>query len=301
MEFGKISDVSGVKWELPGEDPRNALLSSGQAGTKIYLGSPAWANKHWKGKIYPEDCDQRKFLYYYSRNFTCIELNTTHYRVPTTETVKEWRSEVPSEFLFCPKIPKTISHSPLGLLDGELLKQWTNFLEQLGENSGPSFIQFHELFSYSNKHGLFKFLESWPEEFELTLELRHSSWFHENKILPALGDYLRKKKIGLVITDVAGRRDVLHMSLTSDWTMIRIVGNDLHPSDEKRLHDWAKKITEWRQNGPRRIYFFLHQPDDNWTIEFSRMASGIFQKNGFVSLPHFAQVSAEDLFSSTSF
>lgn len=300
MEFGKLDDISGVNWNLPSEDPRNDLRKFEAGSFKIHLGSPAWGNRHWIGKIYPLHTPNEQFLYHYSRNFDCIELNTTHYRIPDEVTVGQWLSQVPSNFLFCPKVNKEISHSQFGLLDKHLLATWINFLSQLKDNLGPSFIQFHDSFSYADKSQLFKFVELWPSAFPLSIELRHSSWFEDNKVLPALGDYLSKKNINLVMTDVAGVRKILHSSLTNSWAMIRLIGNNLDVSDEKRLKDWTEKFKLWKQKGLKDIYLFLHQPDDICTIEFAQMASEILTQEGFEGIPKFESVKPRDLFNFNS-
>ena len=299
MEFGKLEDISGVDWNLPTDDPKNTdhLSSTSNTDHMLYFGSPAWANKLWLGKIYPKGTETEKFLYHYSRNFNCIELNSSHYRIPNEETVREWMAEVPSHFKFCPKVHKDISHSRTGIYDKELLGYWFSFLGNIKGHLGPSFIQFHEKFSYAEKGMLFRFLETWPDEFKLTLELRHPSWFNDHKILPALADYLHKKNIGLVITDVAGRRDVLHTTVTTDWTMIRLIGNDDAKSDVKRLHDWSRRLNAWKKAGLKETYLMLHAPDDVMTIEFAQKASAIFTVGGFSNLPSFEFAQENDLFS----
>lgn len=296
MEFGKIEDICDVNWTLPSDDPKNERINGKVRNPQIYFGSPAWANRTWRGKIYPQGISPEKFLYFYSRQFNCIELNTTHYRIPSKVTTEEWLSSVPSHFQFCPKLHKEISHSWSGMMDKKLLKEWLDFIESLKGNLGPCFIQFHEKFSYEDKMLLFRFLESWPSEFKLTLEFRHSSWFSQNKILPALTDYLHKKQMGLVITDVAGRRDVLHTSLSANWTMIRLIGNDLHESDSSRLRDWSIRLRSWKEKGLEKAYLFLHQPDDVWTIEFAQLAHKIFSQEGHPEVPRIEFAKERDLF-----
>lgn len=285
MEFGKLDDLSFVDWALPKDDSGNSKRLTPNNEFKLYFGSPAWGNKIWTGKLYPPKTKPNEFLYHYSRSFNSVELNTTHYRIPNSDGVKEWLSLVPKSFEFCPKVNKEISHARNGLLDKTTFSYWLTFLERMQGNLGPCFIQFHEMFSYSEKAQLFQFLENWPSEFKLTLELRHQSWFREGIILPALTDYLHKKNIGLVITDVAGRRDVLHSSLSTDWTMIRLIGNDLDLSDEKRLADWQERILAWKKMGLKKVYFFLHQPDDVLTVEFAQLAQEIFEKAKFCEVP----------------
>ncbi len=287
MEFGKLDNIDSVDWTLPQDDPKNQERLTPQSELKLHFGSPAWGSKHFLGKIYPPKTPTSEFLYHYSRNFNCIELNTTHYRIPDTKTIEDWKAMVPSHFQFCPKVYKDISHTKNGLVDKDLLAHWLHFLEGLKTNIGPSFIQLHEMFSYRDKMLLFRFLESWPKEFKLSLELRHPSWFQNGVILPPLADYLNRRNIGLVITDVAGRRDVLHSSLSTNWSMIRLIGNNLHESDERRLGDWAVRIKEWQKMGLSDCYFFLHQPDDVMTVEFSSLAEEVFTQMSYENVPHF--------------
>ncbi len=297
MEFGKLADIQNVNWTLPAEDPKNTSRLSPSSTFKLHFGSPAWGAKNFVGKIYPEKTPAHEFLYHYSRNFDCIELNTTHYRIPDEKTTTDWLAQVDPNFLFCPKLHKDISHSRNGLFDKTLLAHWLDFLGRIHGNLGPCFIQFHEMFSYKDKMHLFQFLESWPSEFKLTLELRHPSWFQDGVILPPLADYLNRKNIGLVITDVAGRRDVLHSTLSTNWTLIRLIGNNLHTSDEKRLNDWAQRISEWKDKGLKDCFLFLHQPDDIMTIEFATLAQDVFLNHKLKSSPQFNLHSNMDLLS----
>lgn len=300
MEFGKTSDIKNINWAIPADDPTNStrMSSSPNKKSSLYFGTPAWGSKHWLGKIYPEKTRPQEFLHYYSRNFTCIELNTTHYRIPDEKTTSEWLSKVPNHFLFCPKITKDISHARNGLVDKIILSHWIDFLERIRPNLGPCFIQLHENFAYKDKMLLFQFLENWPSEFKLGLELRHPSWFQNGQVMTALVDYLHRKNIGLVITDVAGRRDVLHSSLSTDYTLIRLIGNNLDPSDTLRLSAWADRIKSWQSTRAHETFLFLHQPDDVMTIEFMNEAQRVFLEKGFVDIPKLEMQTALDLFSS---
>src|SRR5690606_15677722 len=61
-----------------------------------------------------------------------------------------------------------------------------------------------------------------------------------------------------VIVDTAGRRDMLHMRLTTPVAFIRYVGAN-HPSDYSRLDTWLERIVDWRKAGGQALYFFVHQ------------------------------------------
>lgn len=288
LEFGKLSDISHVNWALPLDDPKNqAWLNNRQIQNKISIGSPAWGVNHWIGKIYPRGCKSKDFLYHYSRFFNCIELNSTHYIFPSSQNISRWKEKTPSNFQFCPKVHKDISHSKSGLLDRSLNLAWIHAISAFEDQLGPCFIQFHESFSYLEKGLLFKFLRNWPSEIKLSVELRHSSWFDKNSIIPALGDYLASRNIGLVITDVAGRRDLIHSSLPTPWPLIRLIGNNLDPSDQRRLQDWSTKFQSWFRNGVEHIYLLLHQPEDHFTLDFTQLAASSLGQANFTNISEF--------------
>ncbi|MEK6555463.1 MAG: DUF72 domain-containing protein [Bdellovibrionota bacterium] len=285
MEFGKLDNVDQVDWALPKDDPLSApFLAQFQKNDplKVYFGAPAWNHKEWMGKIYPLKTKPTEFLYHYSRYFTCLEMNTVHYRIPTGEQVKKWRDKVPEEFLFCPKVFNGLSHTCNGLRDKQLLSEWMGFLESLQSNCGPSFLQLPPQYDYSNRAELFEFLKNWPVHFELSLEFRHPSWFQEGRILPLLTQYLQTRKIGLVITDVAGRRDVLHTSMSADFSMVRFIGNALHPSDYTRTDTWLERFRIWEGYGLQRVFLFIHEPDDILVPEMTSSIVGKVRSAGFV-------------------
>ncbi|MBX2986317.1 MAG: DUF72 domain-containing protein [Bdellovibrionaceae bacterium] len=265
MEFGKTPLLNDVDWSLPADDPLSLefLGRRPAAGeTQIRLGTPAWGHKEWVGKIYPPGTKAIDYLSFYAKNFATIELNTTHYRIPTAEQVRTWVSKVPESFLFCPKIPQSISHSAGGLTDAAELRRWLESIAHFGPHLGPCFLQLPPTFSDVRKAELFHFLKSWPDDLPLSLELRHPCWFEEGRVRPALTRYLQSRGIGLVITDVAGRRDVLHTSISADFVLLRFIGNNLHESDFTRCQAWSERLAQWSRRGLKEIFFFVHEPDD---------------------------------------
>ena len=61
-----------------------------------------------------------------------------------------------------------------------------------------------------------------------------------------------------IIVDTAGRRDILHMRLTTPNAFIRYVGANAE-SDYARLEDWLERLTQWKKEGLQNLYFFVHQ------------------------------------------
>jgi uncharacterized protein YecE (DUF72 family) len=272
MEFGKLKSVDAVDFSIPIDDPANGrrLTLGSPSSLSIFFGTPAWSHREWIGKIYPPGTKTEDFLRFYSRYFSCIELNTTHYRIPSAEQARKWKSKVDGNFLFNPKLYQGISHERGGLRNTSLLAEWLRFLNEMQGHLGPCFLQLPPHFDYGAKAELFDFLKEWPREFELALEFRHPSWFEGRRILPALADYLHSRGMGLVITDVAGRRDVLHTSLSAEFSLLRFIGNNLHPTDFERAAAWSRRIKQWEEAGLRRLFLFIHEPDDISAPEMSR-------------------------------
>jgi hypothetical protein len=91
--------------------------------------------------------------------------------------------------------------------------------------------------------------------------------------------------VGTVITDVAGRRDVLHMRLTAPVAFIRFVTNRLHPTDYQRADAWVDRIGTWAGKGLREVYIFVHSPEELTSPEMMKYLVGRFNERGLASLP----------------
>lgn len=266
MKFGKLTDIEEVDFMLPPDHPKTAqvLQVQGDASTQLqfYIGCTGWSMKEWVGKVYPVGTKAKDYLKHYAKQFNTIELNTTHYRIPSKATVEKWYTESTKDFKFCPKIPQTISHSKnLGIASGRIL-EFCEAIQGLEEKLGCCFMQFPPYFGKDRLGQVRQFIHHFPNHIPLAMEFRHESWYNSPEDQEALFQLLAEHGIATVITDVAGRRDVLHMCLTKSTAMVRFVGNGLHPTDYTRITDWITRIKKWQTQGVSEIYFFPHEPDN---------------------------------------
>jgi uncharacterized protein YecE (DUF72 family) len=281
MKFGKLEDIDQVDFSMPCDMPqtRETLAKNRRSGDQVpfYMGGTGWSAKEWVGVIYPADAKAKDYLKYYSQSFNTIELNTTHYRIPTAEMVEKWRTESAADFRFCPKIPQTVSHATDLSVNTGLIEQFTNAVSGLGEKLGCCFIQLPPYFGVDKLAVLERFLQQFPSNIPLAVEARHESWFNNVQNANKLFTLLEKYNISSVITDVAGRRDVLHMRLTTNTAMVRFVGNGLHQTDYIRFNDWMRRFDNWYEQGLETMYFFLHQPDELAVIAIANYIAGLLQ------------------------
>jgi uncharacterized protein YecE (DUF72 family) len=274
MDFGKLSleELKATDLSLPADPAWNKNVLSGKKvdGPKIYVGCAKWGRTEWVGKIYPEGTKEAKFLDHYVEHYNSIELNATHYKTYPPSSIQKWADKADGkDFIFCPKVPQTISHYS-SFVD---IEDKTNaFLEGIyafGKHLGPIFLQVSDRFSPKRKDALLKYLESLPTDLQFFLEVRNPDWFNSKAETEALLTILKQLNVGYVITDTAGRRDCVHMYLTVPKAFVRFVGNSLDPSDYLRIDDWVKRIKYWLENGLKELYFFMHMHDETYSPELS--------------------------------
>lgn len=267
MDFGKLADVSKVNFKLPpdAEDTARVLAGVGVSNPgkpQVFVGCPVWTCKEWLGRIYPSNAREKDYLYHYSRQFNTIELNTTHYRIPDAATITRWRAVSAKGFAFCPKWPQQISHE-LSLQYAEApTRAFCDSIKGLAEHLGVSFLQLPPYFTTRQASSLIDFLENVPEEIPVAVEFRHEDWFKPSTAVADIFLQMEQLGISTVLTDVAGRRDALHMRLTTPVAFVRFVGNGLHPTDYRRVEEWVERLGVWFRAGLQTLYFFVHQPDN---------------------------------------
>jgi uncharacterized protein YecE (DUF72 family) len=274
MDFGKLTNISNVNFSLPIDSPETVRVLRGATARvglpRVYVGCTGWSMKDWCGWVYPKGCKPVDYLKYYGQQFNTIELNTTHYRTPTFADIKKWYDQTPADFRFAPKMLQTVSHSKnLGYGTG-LTGQFCEAILGLEEKLGVCFMQLPEYFKAADLPIFEKYCRKMPKSVPFSVELRGTEWFNahkngENAPPQYQNDFfniLEENNISTVITDVSGRRDVLHQRLTTPTAIIRFVGNDLHPTDYLRLDEWVERLKTWFEMGLHDVYFFTHEPDN---------------------------------------
>ena len=274
MEFGRVQDslLNGIDFSLKKDPAFNAGILSGkpEENPSVFLGCAMWGVTGWIGKIYPPGTKEKDYLKYYTRHFNCIELNATHYKIYDPFTIEQWIERTADKaFLYCPKMFQGITHKGSLLGKQSLLKEFFNSIEHFGKHLGPVFIQLSDYFAPARKNELLDFLSTLPKQFKFFLELRHEDWFRNESFFQDFVKSVAGLGVGMVITDVAGRRDCSHMYLTLPSVFVRYVGNGLHPSDYSRLDDWANRAKYWLDNGLKEFYFLVHTHDEITAPEIS--------------------------------
>lgn len=262
MKYGFLEDVNDVNFQLP-EAPSFAtkLLPNHKHSTNFYIGSSVWADKDFKGHFYPEKTPQKDFLKAYSSQFNAVEVNATRYGVPKQKTLETWRSSVPDYFRFSFKMPQIISQRK-NLLDNDVLARLDDFLlgmDFMREKAGTTFILLLNSFGMDRLPELESFLARLPKEQSFAIECRNP----QVNATEQFNVLLHKYNVANVITDTAGRRDVVHRIVTGNKAFVRFVGNGLVETDYNRIKDWTTIFNDWTKAGVQEIVCLHHQPNQH--------------------------------------
>ena len=256
---------------------------------QLRIGTSSWSSEDWRGVFYPEGADAGSFLAHYASRFDTVECDATFYRIPTARTVDGWRDKTPPGFLFSSKLPREITHDKELVDCGPLVQEFLSVMERLGDKLGPVVAQFAYVAKgkdpdeyrtgASFRNRLAAFLDLWPRERRLAVEVRNATW-----IGPGLLDLLRARGCALAFTvyyTMPGPETLLATedAWTSDFGYVRFIGDHKRMdalvaklrADGKRTADWsaiavdkAAEMARWARalkataSGPVLAYFNNH-------------------------------------------
>lgn len=258
MKFGQVDNPEEIDFTLPEDHPDTKRVLNAHKNDEpfqVYVGCAKWNRQDLKG-FYPRGTKDE--LTYYATQFNSIELNATFYGAPDAQQVNTWKEKTPDGFKFFPKLPNTISHYRrlINVLDP--VESFCDAISHFEEKLGMVFLQMHDNFKPKDFDRVEKFVETFPKVIPLAIEVRNTDWFNHTDASEHLYSLLEKNGVANIVVDTAGRRDMLHMRLTTPVAFIRYVGAN-HESDYSRLDDWLERIIKWRAEGLQSLYFFVHQ------------------------------------------
>jgi len=273
MEFGRVEPtaIKEIDFSLPKDGEQTAITlpqTKSKENPSFFVGCAKWGRKEWVGLIYPEKTKEKDFLGAYVKHFNSIELNAVFYSIPKEDQLLKWKeiteANTSKDFIFCPKFSRTITHiKRLNNADVET-DLYLKAISAFGEHLGPCFLQVSDNFGPKNLPILEAYLKKLPSDLNIFVEVRHEDWFKDPLARKQLFEMLAKLGKGAAITDASGRRDCVHMELSTPEAFIRFVGNGgkFLDSDKARVDEWVIRIKQWLSQGLKKVYFFLHQHDE---------------------------------------
>ena len=196
---------------------------------------------------YPEGLPQRRELEFCGQHFPTLELNGSFYSLQRPEYYEEWYRVTPPDLVFAVKGSRYITHMlRLTKIEKPLANFFASGVLALNDKLGPFLWQFPEMFHFKpdRLEAFFRLLpRSTKDALALArkrdsrmtgrarlaidadrplrhaIEIRHRSFMNEQFI-----DLLRRRDIGLVVADTAGRWPKL-FHVTADFVYVRLHGD----------------------------------------------------------------------------
>ena len=242
----------------------------------LYIGAPIWSYKGWVGNFFPPSTPSSSYLRLYSRRLNAVEGNTVFYALPSSEVIARWNQETPATFRFCPKVPRSISHTPHLESSREETLMAVERLRGLGVRLGSMFLQLPPSFGPTQLSELEAFLNYWPADVWLAVEVRHPAFF-EVEHAATLNSLLSHYRVAHVMMDTRPIRigsseekqvlqarerkpDLpLQIAVTTNFVFVRYIGHPRMEVNEPLLDTWAQQLSEWLQAG-LTAYVFCHCP-----------------------------------------
>ncbi|HEY1014265.1 MAG TPA: DUF72 domain-containing protein [Herpetosiphonaceae bacterium] len=255
--------------------------------SNIYLGCAVWGHRPWVGGFLPTGIRPAEMLRAYGQRLTTVEVNSTFYALPDQATVERWAEDTPPGFRFCPKVSRDVSHG--GKLAGTeaATELFAGRIRSFGDRLGPAFIQMPPTYGPDMLDDLAGWLERWPADLRLAVEVRHREWFTAAGAA-ALDTLLNERRHGRVVVDVrpintgatsdpiivAARvkkpNVPLHTAVTAPWSLVRFMGHPEAAINAPLIEEWAGRLKTWSELSVES-YVFMHCPVEDLSPEWCRM------------------------------
>jgi uncharacterized protein YecE (DUF72 family) len=141
----------------------------------------------------------------------------------------------------------------------QLVDEYCDHISHFEEKLGMVFLQLHNNFGPKNFDRMVSFVENFPVAVPLAIEIRNTDWVNNPAFSKEVFRLFENHRVTNIIVDTAGRRDLLHMRLTTPVAFVRYVGANDPKKDRERLDEWVSRLKIWRDLGLQEICFFVHQ------------------------------------------
>jgi uncharacterized protein YecE (DUF72 family) len=130
----------------------------------LYVGTSGWSYPTWRPDFYPSGTKPAEFLAHYSTRFRTVELNTTGYRIPSSDQFGRWAEQTPDGFRFAVKLDAHRRGQAAAFEDG---------IARLGDRLGPIRVV---VISTRDEGLLALILGTFGPERRYAFDFRHESW-----------------------------------------------------------------------------------------------------------------------------
>lgn len=210
---------------------------------EIRTGCSGWSYNQWVGPFYPFGTKSSDYLRIYSRIFDIVEIDSSFYAIPDTNTVENWKNSVSDRFLFTAKMPQTVTHDLRLKNSVDEARRFLDVIGILGEKLASVLIQLPPTLAFNEGlKRLRKLLSDLPADFRYSVEFRNDSWFVDDTFF-----MLRENNVTLTWSEIPYAR--VPPVVTTDSVYLRFVGDRSIKGEEfgRIKRDRSREIEFWKK------------------------------------------------------
>lgn len=220
----------------------------------LFIGCSGYYYPAWKDIFYPSWLPTSQWLEYYSQNFLTIEINSTFYKFPTTDSLQRRYKKTPEDFVFSIKAPKVLTHDKkMYNVQEELHTLYETIETWLKEKAKCLLFQFSASFTYTNSL-LERVLDVDSKRILHIYEFRHKSRRNSDV-------YQALEKKWIIFCNVS-HPDLDDMYITTPGSIyLRLHGkSELFKSSygKEWLTYWIDNLKKEKGNGKDNIYVYFN-------------------------------------------
>jgi uncharacterized protein YecE (DUF72 family) len=218
----------------------------------LLVGTSGWQYRDWRGRFYPADVPQRRWLEHYAGQFATVEVNNAFYRLPERDTFARWRARTPDDFIVAVKMSRYLTHIRRLADPAEPVARFLGRAEALGDRLGPVLLQLPPTLRV-DVDALADTLRQFPRDVRVAVEPRHPSWWtgRARRVLERAGAALSWAD--------RGGRPVTPLWRTAEFGYLRLHEGRARPRPRygrAALVSWLDRIgEEFDDSRPVYVYF----------------------------------------------
>jgi uncharacterized protein YecE (DUF72 family) len=236
----------------------------------VFVGTSGWQYRHWRGRFYPEDLAQKRWLEHYAEHFAVVESNNAFYRLPSPEIFAGWAARTPEDFRFTVKMSRYLTHIRRLREPAEPVERFLAHATSLGRKLAPVLLQLPP--TLRAEVGLLEeTLGRFGGRARVAVELRHASWFTDDvrRVLESHGAALclADGELG-TRPGRAASRPVSPLWRTTDWGYLRLHHGAAAPSPcygRTALRSWAERLGGLWERGDE-IYVLFNNDGEGCAV-----------------------------------
>lgn len=239
---------------------------------EIKIGTSGYSYDDWRIHFYPSEISKSQMLNFYSKYFNTVEINSSYYHIPTTNTFQQIAIKTPSDFEFIVKVNQETTHRRKE--NEQAINQLKESLKPMIESGKFKGLLAQFPYSFKNNEQNRKYLFQSKKligDIPLFVEFRNNTWLDEH-----LAQFLKDNNIGYVNVDEPAIKGLLPKQdiVTTDVAYIRLHGRNEkdwwgglgssrydYEYNEDQLKEWLTNISNILKKTYKTYIFFNNHPN----------------------------------------